>query len=66
MGGLAEQQGWLAQFKAYENIQELDRRTVVSLIERIYIQKDRGIEIKLRHYDRFASVMEFLQNREAI
>jgi len=64
MGGLAEQQGWLAQFKEYENIRELTRRTVVSLIDRIYITQDHDIEIKLLHYDRFASILEFLKERK--
>lgn len=64
MGGLAEQQGWLSQFKQYENIQELTRSAVVSLIDFIRIREDKDIEVQLMHYDRFASIMEFLAEQK--
>ena len=38
--GLTEQQSWLAQFREYENIQELNRRVVVNFIDRIEITED--------------------------
>ena len=37
--GLSEQQGWLNQFKEYENITSITRRVIVSLVERILILK---------------------------
>lgn len=65
MGGLAEQQGWLSQFRQYENIQELTRSAVVSLIDFIRIGEDKDIHVQLMHYDRFASIMEFLAEQKA-
>ena len=65
MGGLAEQQGWLSQFKQYENIQELTRSAVVSLIDFIRIGEDKDIHVQLMHYDRFASIIEFLEEQKA-
>ena len=64
MGGLAEQQGWLAQFKEYENIQELTRRAVVSLIEYVCVNEDKEIEVRLMHGDRFASIVDFLSEQK--
>ena len=64
MGGLAEQQGWLAQFKEYENIQELTRRAVVSLIEYVRVHEDKEIEVRLMHGDRFASIVDFLSEQK--
>ena len=64
MGGLAEQQGWLAQFKEYENIQELTRRAVVSLIEYVRVNEDKEIEVRLMHGDRFASIVDFLSEQK--
>lgn len=64
MGGLAEQQGWLAQFKQYENIQELTRSAVVSLVDYIHIREDKDIDVQLMHYDRFASILEFLNEQK--
>ena len=37
--------GWMEQFKKYGNITELDRTVVVSLIERIFIYRDRRVDI---------------------
>lgn len=65
MGGLAEQQGWLSQFRQYENIQELTRSAVVSLIDFIRIGEDKEIHVQLMHCDRFASIMEFLNEHKA-
>lgn len=65
MGGLADQQGWLAQFKKYENIQELTRSAVVSLIDYIHIRENKDIDVQLMHYDRFASIIEFLDEQKA-
>jgi len=60
MGGLTEQQGWLSQFRQYENITELNRMVVVNLIDRIFIHEDRGIEVILMHKDQFEAIAEFL------
>ena len=65
MGGLAEQQGWLSQFKQFENIQELTRNAVVSMIDFIRIGEDKDIHVQLMHYDRFASIMEFIAEQKA-
>ena len=37
--------GWMDQFKKYGNITELDRAAVVSLIDRIFIYRDRRVDI---------------------
>lgn len=64
MGGLAEQQGWLAQFKQYENVQALTRSVVVNLIDHISIREDKDIDVQLLHCDRFASIVEFLADQK--
>ena len=60
MGGLTGQQGWLSQFRQYENITELTRRVVVSLIDRVFVHEDKGIEVSLMHKDQFDAIAEFL------
>ena len=47
--GLTEQQSWLAQFKEYENIQELNRRVVVNFIDRIEITEDKQVHVVLNN-----------------
>ena len=65
MSGLAAQQGWLSQFKQYENIQELTRSVVVNLVECVRIRENKDIDVQLMHSDRFASILEFLNEQKA-
>lgn len=67
--GLTEQQGFLAQFKKYENIQELNRRIVVNFVERIEISAEKEICVFLNHADQFQAIQEYLceyHGRESI
>ena len=41
----ADGNGWMEQFKKYRNITKLDRTAVVSLIDRIFIYRDRRVDI---------------------
>jgi len=59
--GLTEQQSWLAQFRAYENIQELNRRVVVNFIERIEITEDKQVHVVLSNADQFQAIIDFLE-----
>jgi hypothetical protein len=63
MSGLSEQQGWLSQFKQYENIGELTRNVVVSLIDRVIIRENKDIDVQLMHQDQFAAIAEFLNEQ---
>ena len=64
MGGLAKQQGWLAQFAKYENIQELSRNSVAALVDRIEIRENKDIDVCLLHKDHFASIVAFLSEQQ--
>ncbi len=44
---------WIEQFIQHRNITSLDRRIVVSLIERVLIFRDRRVEIVYRWYNEF-------------
>ena len=63
--GLTEQQSWLAQFREYENIQELNRRVVVNFIDRIEITEDKQVHVVLNNADQFQAIMEFLEEEKA-
>ena len=58
--GLTEQQSWLAQFRQYENIQELNRRVVVSFVERIEISLNKEVCVTLNNADQFQAIIDFL------
>lgn len=63
--GLTEQQSWLAQFREYENIQELNRRVVVHFIDRIEITGDKQVHVVLNNADQFQAIIEFLEEEKA-
>ena len=63
--GLTEQQSWLAQFREYENIQELNRRVVVNFIDRIEITADKQVHVVLNNADQFQAIIEFLEEEKA-
>lgn len=58
--GLTEQQSCLAQFRQYENIQELNRRVVVSFVERIEISLNKEVCVTLNNADQFQAIIDFL------
>jgi len=59
--GLTGQQSWLAQFREYENIQELNRRVVVHFIERIEIDHGKQVNIVLNNANQFQAILDFLE-----
>lgn len=59
--GLTGQQSWLAQFREYENIQELNRRVVVHFIERIEIDHEKQVNIVLNNANQFQAILDFLE-----
>lgn len=61
--GLSKRQSWLSQFREYENVSEISRILIVSLIERINISEDSEIEVVFRYKDQFADIMEFLKEQ---
>ena len=62
--GLTEQQSWLAQFRAYKNIQELNRRVVVHFVDRIEISADKAVHVYLNNEDQFQAIIEFLDEEQ--
>ena len=62
--GLTEQQSWLAQFREYENIQELNRRVVVHFINKIEISADKEVHVYLNNEDQFQAIIDFLDEEQ--
>lgn len=58
--------GWMEQFKKYGNITELDRTTVVSLIDRIFIYRDRRVDIIYSCQDELRLLDETLAQVQAL
>ena len=64
--GSSMQQGWLAQFRKYQNITEITRPVIVNLIEKIYVYENNEIQVVFRHRDQLADIMSFLKNQNTV
>lgn len=58
--GIRTQGGWIAQFRAFQNITELSRPLIVNLVDRILLYPDKQIKVELRHKDQLQHAIEFL------
>ena len=57
--------GWMEQFRQNQNITALDRRLVVSLIERVMVFRDKRVEIVCRWQNEFEAQAELLRLAQA-
>lgn len=65
----SEKQRWMKLYQQYHTVKELDRRLVVTLIDRIYVYEDKRIEIVFRFRDEYNSLLALLEqaaSKEAI
>ena len=58
----SQNRAWVQVFAQYENVQELDRRLLLALVDRILIYEDKKVEIVFRYRDEFARAMEIAKN----
>ena len=54
-------QTWIEDFKKYRNIQNLDRKTVITLIDRIIVFNKDRIEIRFKYMDVMQMLLEAAQ-----
>lgn len=66
VAGTNEQQSWFQQWKQYQNITQLDRRTVVNFVDRILIHDDKTVEVKLLHMNQLAEVQRFIEEQQNV
>jgi site-specific DNA recombinase len=57
---------WIESFKKHKNVTELTRKTVVMLIERIYVYEDSRIDIKFRYQYDYDQLVNRFNNIEKI
>ena len=54
----ATERNWVTLFKQYENIEELNRRVLMALVDRILIYEDHAIEIVFKYKDEYQAVSQ--------
>ena len=57
---------WIGQFLAYQNIDRLDRRVVVYLIERVLIYREHRVEIVFRWHNEFQWQTELVEQAQRL
>ena len=58
----SQNRAWVQVFAQYENVQELDRRILLALVDKIFIYEDKRVKIVFRYRDEFARAMETAKN----
>lgn len=60
----AQDSRWIEQFKAYHNIDKLDRRMVVTLIDKILVYEDCRLQIEFRYQADFERALALIQSAD--
>ena len=54
------ERNWVTLFKQYENIEELNRRVLMALVDRILIHENHVIEIVFKYKDEYQQTLEYV------
>lgn len=54
------EKNWVTLFRQYENVTELNRRVLMSLVDKIFIYENHAIEIVFKYKDEFEKAMEYV------
>ena len=54
------ERNWVTLFKQYENIDELNRRVLMALVDRILIYENHTIEIVFKYRDEYQQTLEYV------
>ena len=54
------ERNWVTLFKQYENIEELNRRVLMALVDRILIYENHAIEIVFKYKDEYQQTLEYV------
>lgn len=54
------ERNWVTLFKQYENIDELNRRILIALVDRVLVYEDHAIEIIFKYRDEYQQTLEYV------
>lgn len=63
LAGSSENRAWMDQFRKHENITELDRSVIVTLIERIMLYQEHRVEIVFRWQNEFQWLIDLVAHQ---
>jgi len=57
---------WVTLFRQYENIEELNRRILMALVDKILVYEGHALEVVFRYRDEYNRMNEFVKNNRAL
>ncbi len=57
---------WIEEFKKEQNITQLTRKVLISLVKNIYIKENNNIKIEFKYEDEFNKTIEYVKNNEFV
>ena len=55
---------WVTLFRQHENIESLNRRVLMALIDKIFVYEDHSLEVVFRYGDEYRRMSEFVNRHE--
>ncbi len=57
---------WVSMFRQYETIEEVNRRALMALVDKILVHEGHALEIVFRYRDEYSRMSEFVKSHAAI
>lgn len=61
ISGVTER-NWVTLFKEYENIEELNRRVLMALIDKVLVHENHGVEVIFKYKDEIEQALKYVQD----
>ena len=65
VNGKAER-AWVALFREYENLEELNRRVLMALVDKILIFENHAVEVVFKYGDEIKSAFNYVKKYEDV
>ena len=54
------ERAWVSLFRKYENIEELNRRVMMALVDQIIVYENHVVEIEYKYRDEYEQAMQYV------
>ena len=54
------ERAWVSLFREYENIEELNRRAMMALVDRIIVYENHVVEIEYKYRDEYEQATQYV------
>ena len=57
------QNEWIAHFKSFRNVDVMERKSLVKIVERIYVHEENRIEVIFKHQNEYRAAILYIEQR---